>query len=849
MHPADITSRLLEEQVPAINPHHYVIPQISEARVILEDEDELKETNITTSTIGSFVAKARGQSHILSDNGDEPAARKVLELCLEQIREQSRSKNNYEDLEQIDLLLDLNKREEARQLLLEAVQAIRSIPQADTEAPAGTLSWHESDIEYLASLVERMIWQSIRAETWSTASDLLEILQKWDPRYVDSHTEMSFFEKCRQIFHLGSLSEASALLEQGKAKEHLIEALRIYNDGCQQIEVTYQTSDPPQTEFWYHDHVDCAHLFFSAARICVLLNGEEFNDNCLAFTPKSLSLVPSLTEKSWKLQALQFLERGRARGLRETMLGDKKFRDVLRSSRGNSTIIGEAEMTESPLELTQESSLELLDPPKLPDIQLRRGVKRTMSDLGLQILIEHQARKRTFTISGHATPNSEYSSLPSRSQSVISPGSRMRWHKAKDILLDAWKLCTSGPTLVLEKVFKSIPIDTAVVEYALALLPPHSGLITIVTTSEGVNNARWDKLEGRDMASDIRDLLQSLEKQIMDPRTEDTEDEETINYKERAERLLKSLMSKLVDPIRSVIKDKKRLVIIPSGELANAPWSMLFHDRPVCIVPSLSIWEHLAVKGNQETNRQSSAVFISSKPIEDTQQERNIQYSRLEALYLGRIHNDWPKLVDDVPLQPLSEMIREKDIVHLCAHSDYNRLHPTESRVQLPQKPLNLWDWVKLRVHANLVVFSSCLSAFAKTSDSGYGFGFSYTLLSTGTRAFVGSLWPVNDRATLLFMIIFYEELRRGIAPSDAIHRAQEILRTLTQGELLSLVAALKREIDKVEAAKALEYVSRANFYLEDLRTFDVQCLRNPAYWAAFTLVGHGFCPLYPQSL
>jgi CHAT domain-containing protein len=78
------------------------------------------------------------------------------------------------------------------------------------------------------------------------------------------------------------------------------------------------------------------------------------------------------------------------------------------------------------------------------------------------------------------------------------------------------------------------------------------------------------------------------------------------------------------------------------------------------------------------------------------------------------------------------------------------------------------------------------------TSLSGT-FGFAHTLLATGTRAFIGSLWPVEDEPTLLLMMLFYEELHRPLPPVEALYLAQCRLRELNQQHLWELLELLKK--------------------------------------------------------
>jgi CHAT domain-containing protein len=164
------------------------------------------------------------------------------------------------------------------------------------------------------------------------------------------------------------------------------------------------------------------------------------------------------------------------------------------------------------------------------------------------------------------------------------------------------------------------------------------------------------------------------------------------------------------------------------------------------------------------------SVF-SNKPKDDEGISRDIPYSRIEALYLSWLHEKLPDLADDLDRKTFEEKYsRSLEILHLCAHSNFDDGDPLNSSVQLFREPWSITQWHDLSIKAHIVIFSSCLSAISQAYDSGSTFGFAHTLLATGTRAFIGSLWPVEDVATLLLMMLFYDGLRRPLAPDEALY-------------------------------------------------------------------------------
>lgn len=122
-----------------------------------------------------------------------------------------------------------------------------------------------------------------------------------------------------------------------------------------------------------------------------------------------------------------------------------------------------------------------------------------------------------------------------------------------------------------------------------------------------------------------------------------------------------------------------------------------------------------------------------------------------------------------------------------------------------------------------LVVASACQSAQGRVSDEGPT-GLVRGLKKAGVKSIIASLWPVNDKATMLLMKFFYEEWREGkgrdgngCSKTRALHRAQERLRNI-EGIL-----------------------SRIRTYNSSTKTGDYKTITSsydsPYYWAPFIII------------
>jgi CHAT domain-containing protein len=138
-----------------------------------------------------------------------------------------------------------------------------------------------------------------------------------------------------------------------------------------------------------------------------------------------------------------------------------------------------------------------------------------------------------------------------------------------------------------------------------------------------------------------------------------------------------------------------------------------------------------------------------------------------------------------------------------------------------------------------LVVLSACETALGKQANGDGLLGFAQALLSKGARSVVLSRWKVDDTATSLLMIRFYEnllgkrDLKKPLGRAAALDEAKKWLRTLPRQEAERLATlhtgGVLRGSEGTEKTpdkgKRIQYRGDTPF-------------AHPYYWAAFTLIG-----------
>jgi tetratricopeptide (TPR) repeat protein len=145
------------------------------------------------------------------------------------------------------------------------------------------------------------------------------------------------------------------------------------------------------------------------------------------------------------------------------------------------------------------------------------------------------------------------------------------------------------------------------------------------------------------------------------------------------------------------------------------------------------------------------------------------------------------------------------------------------------------WD-----LDADLVTLSACETGLGLRAGGEGMLGFAHAFLSRGARSVVLSRWKVDDTATALLMVRFYENLlgkRKGLtAPlkrGEALGEAKRWLRELPRKEAGELAARLTGGVLRGTVEDAPPPAGKAPPLPAGDRPF-----AQPYYWAAFVLIG-----------
>jgi len=246
--------------------------------------------------------------------------------------------------------------------------------------------------------------------------------------------------------------------------------------------------------------------------------------------------------------------------------------------------------------------------------------------------------------------------------------------------------------------------------------------------------------------------------------------------------------------------------------------------------------------------------------VEDA--EDNLPCARFEGEKLAQIYNipRENRLIgsSQATTNNYRKLAQQVQVLHSCHHAESRLDNPLESQLKLAdgssitlgQLMTPSWRFPEL-----VEVFLSCcetnLGTPSLTDDI---LTLSTGFLCAGARSVVSTLWSVNDLATALFSIFYYQQRQEGKNRPQALRQAQSKLRELTKLDVIKIfkeVEAKEKELAvnrKKYSPGSIEYeqwkseynlYAKLNRQIKKIENSSQQFpFSHPHYWAAF--ICHG---------
>ena len=262
---------------------------------------------------------------------------------------------------------------------------------------------------------------------------------------------------------------------------------------------------------------------------------------------------------------------------------------------------------------------------------------------------------------------------------------------------------------------------------------------------------------------------------------------------------LRELYDVVIAPISHLIKDEE-LIIVPDGSSFLIPYAALLDQNSrylsetlrIRLAPSLTSLSLLA-ECPEERHSTSGALLVGDPWIETVrlksgEKQKLKRYPQLpgaekEVKMIGQILNVEPLTGKNATKEQVLSRLNSVSLVHIAAHGSAERgeilLSPNLGSSKRPKKKdflLTMADVLNAKLEAKLVVLSCCHSGRGKIKAEGV-VGLARAFLGAGARSVIGSLWAIDDKATLTFMRHFYEHLVKGQSASKSLHEAMKMMR------------------------------------------------------------------------
>ena len=181
-------------------------------------------------------------------------------------------------------------------------------------------------------------------------------------------------------------------------------------------------------------------------------------------------------------------------------------------------------------------------------------------------------------------------------------------------------------------------------------------------------------------------------------------------------------------------------------------------------------------------------------PAGETQQ-LNLPFTELEGQVIRRYFSDDHRVVlDKTNATPANVLagLKGKSFWHFASHGAFDWDRPNNSGLIMRSgQRLTIAQLLEPGAalgHPRLVVLSACETGLYDLQSEPLAFqGMPGAFLRLGASGVIASLWQVDDIATSLLMVRFYEELlKNGQRPASALKAAQTWLRNATGNEIVA---------------------------------------------------------------
>jgi len=201
--------------------------------------------------------------------------------------------------------------------------------------------------------------------------------------------------------------------------------------------------------------------------------------------------------------------------------------------------------------------------------------------------------------------------------------------------------------------------------------------------------------------------------------------------------------------------------VVPSGSLHFIPWGALEIGFPVAVLPTGGWITRVSV----DRFNNPTAAIVGDPEFGGLFPQ--LPGAREETIAVAKNYGSSPLTGKKATEQELRKQVGQGvDVIHLATHALYDPIAPLQSSLLLTDGenavPLTAEALFRHPLKASVVVLSACETGMGEVIAGDDLLGLTRSFYLGGSRVVVSSLWPVEDKATRLFMEIFHKESLNG---------------------------------------------------------------------------------------
>ena len=396
----------------------------------------------------------------------------------------------------------------------------------------------------------------------------------------------------------------------------------------------------------------------------------------------------------------------------------------------------------------------------------------------------------------------------------------------------------------------------------------HEGLAVACISPKGISYCPWNPEFGlwqaQYLAGEYHTCIRSQKRALSAHKTSPEEAAGVQKEKAKRMQLMERLSALLVEPFAEHIREASHVVFIPPRHLARMPFVELvldgqhiFLSKSVSQVPSLRtlLTLHRAVANQTRPEVFATCTVAQPRPLKTAYNEfdPDLFWSAYESVMIAHMLPGAREPLHGGTLDgaQFAQEYEAAHFVHVAAHGkQFDFDDPERAHIRL-KEPVHVLDMQTWNTKAHLVFFATCFSGTGLMTDTGDLIGFSHTILGSGARAFIGSLWAASDVATFFLVYFFCKHLKGVIEDRRNTSSLAEIL-TKAQVDLAGLgrnmALRIMDEVGEVWETCRNRFDPDQVLLKGGLEKLEVRRQEIPSdfsdsyYWAPFIFVGYDTC-------